>query len=150
MKNIKSILLLFTVFAFLLCKPQDKKSIKNNEEIKSISISTFGGEMGYMQRLKITHDSLYYDYNLSVDSTKKRTENKLNANYKLENIISLKQLANFSKILNGKSRQPVDGTDTEIIIKTKQKTYTVINAESSDIWRTVETRLAQIINSEFK
>ena len=150
MKNMKSIFILCTVFAFLSCKPQDKKSIKNNEEIKSISISTFGGEMGYMQSLKITHDSLYYDYNLSVDSTKKRTENKLNTNYKLENIINLKQLANFSKIINGKSRLPVDGTDTKIVIETKHKTYTVINAEGSDIWQTLETRLGQIINSEFK
>lgn len=61
MKNIKSIILLCTALVFLSCKPQDKKSVKNNEEIKSISISTFGGQMGYMQSLRITQAFLYYN-----------------------------------------------------------------------------------------
>jgi hypothetical protein len=146
----KHLFFIFISLFFLSCKPQDNKSIKNNEQITSISISTYGGEMGYMQNLKITQDSLYYNFNLMVDPAKKRSGSKLNSSYKLENLISKKQLASFSKTNNGKSRQPVDGTDTKIVIETKQKTLTVINAEGNVIWSNIETKLNEIINKEFQ
>ena len=38
----------------------------------------------------------------------------------MEDIVNANQLINFAKIKNGESRQPVDGTDTEIEIKTNQ------------------------------
>lgn len=119
------------------------------EIIKSISISTFGGEMGYYQSLKITTDSLYYNFNLEVDTTKRKSEKKINSHYKLEDIVNANQLINFAKIKNGESRQPVDGTDTEIEIKTNQKTYSIVNGEGNISWQTIEIAISKILNNEF-
>jgi hypothetical protein len=120
-----------------------------DEIIKSISISTYGGEMGYYQSLKLTADSLYYNFDLAVDSTKRRSEIKVNRHYKLEDIVNSNQLINFVKIKNGESRQRVDGTDTKIEIKTNKNTHAVINRESNNSWQNIEIVISKILNDEF-
>ena len=105
--------------------------------------------MGYSQSLKITADSLYFDFNLAVDSTKRRNETKINNYYKLEDIISATQLIDFSKTIDGQSMQPVDGTDTKIVIETEQNKYSVINGENNIIWQKTEIKISGIINKEF-
>ncbi len=130
------------------CHSQDKKS--NTEIIKSISFSTVGGELGYNRTFKMTADSLYFYFNLAVDSTKKRNEKRVNNNYKLEDIIQAEQLISFSKIMNGQSRQPIDGTDTEIKIETSRNTYSVINGEDNETWEGIKMKMHKILVSEFK
>jgi hypothetical protein len=45
-------------------------------KIKSVSISTYGGEMGYSRSLKIAADSLFYNFRVAVDSTKTKNLKK--------------------------------------------------------------------------
>lgn len=144
-----SILLILIVFSFS-CFQKNKESNTNNNKIKSISILTYGGEMGYSQSLKLTKDSLHFSFNIAVDSTRKRNEKKLNKLYKLDDIVSLAEAMSFSKIVDGKSRLPVDGTDTKIIIETGEKEYSIINGDNNEIWRRIEVEMASIINKEFK
>ena len=106
--------------------------------------------MGYRQSVKITTDSLYFDFGLAVDSTKRRNEKKSNDSYQLEDFLSPAELNEFSKIKGGESRQPVDGTDTEITIETEKKSYSVINAEVDNVWSRVLIKMDSISNIEFK
>jgi hypothetical protein len=149
-KNIFSvlILLILSVFAFSCFKKDEKK--KNEHKIKSILISTYGGEMGYSQSLKVTSDSLYFDLSLAIDSVKKRNETKLNKFYPLENFIDSNELLSFYKISSGKSRLPIDGTDTAIIIETEKNKYSVINAENNSDWRRIQMKMADVIHKEFE
>lgn len=136
---------------FSSCLLSTGKEIKQHtDKIKSISISTNGGDMGFSQTLKITADSLYFDFNLAVNAAKKRKQRKSNTFFKLEDIIGATQLINFSKTINGASRQPVDGTDTEIIIITEHHKYSVINGEEDNNWNRIKELLYAIINKEFK
>ncbi len=147
----KKLIILIYILLIISCKGTTEKNTENiNHKIKSITISTYGGQMGYFQSLKITKDSLFFNFNLAVDESKKRTQNKLNINYKLGEIISKTELISFPKIINGESMQPVDGTDTKIMIETKENNYSVINAKNNKIWRNTKEKMNQILDKEFK
>ncbi len=143
-------ILLLMFICFVSCTQNSHENRIKNEKIKYISISSYGGEMGYKRTFKITTDSLYFEYSLAVDNTKRRSERKRNSIYKLEDIISLNDLSSFSSIKDGESRQPVDGSDTKIVIDTKQGNYIVINAESSSIWEKIREKTNFIIDKEFE
>ena len=90
----KYLLLLFTSI-FSCLQPNTKEVSTPKEKIISIFISTYGGDMGYLQSLKITADSLYFNFSLSVDSTKKKNQTKVNGHYKLDDLIEKSLLVNF-------------------------------------------------------
>jgi len=120
------------------------------EKIKSISISTFGGERGYFQSLIITPDTLYYELGSSIDPANNKSIKKMNSQYKFEDLISANQLTSFSNITSGKSQLPVDGTDTEITVKTDSSEFKVRNAGNNGKWLAVQAKMNNIIEREFK
>ncbi|RZL39305.1 MAG: hypothetical protein EOP00_27870 [Pedobacter sp.] len=120
------------------------------EKLQYISITSWGGENGYHRSLQITADSLFYEFGSAVDTVNNVNIKKVNSRYKLEDFIAAKELTDFSKIQSGESRQPVDGTDTEIKIKTDKTEYKVINAGNNSKWRNIENKLSAIIETEFK
>ncbi|MCD0488877.1 hypothetical protein LPB86_11595 [Pedobacter sp. MC2016-14] len=140
----------FLGISILLFSCSGANQLHKSEKIKSISISTFGGERGYFQSLVITPDTLYYELGSSVDTANNKSIKKINSRYKFEDIISENQINGFSTITNGKSLLPVDGTDTEITIKTDSSDFKVRNAEHSRKWLTVQAKMNTILEKEFK
>lgn len=138
--------LLISVFLFS-CSAANQ--VQKTEKIQSVSISTYGGQMGYHQSLKLTADTLYYDIGSRLDTLGNKIIKKLNTQYKLEDIIATNQLDNFSKITSGKSRLPVDGSDTAITIKTDSAEFKVING-NGDLVAVIVANLNAIIEKEFK
>lgn len=120
------------------------------EKIKSVSISTFGGERGYFQSLIITPDTLYYESGSSVNTADNKSRKKNNSRYKFEDIISANQLSSFSNITSGKSLLPVDGSDTEITIKTAISEVSVRNAGNNGNWLAIQDKMNSILEREFK
>ncbi|WP_300673320.1 hypothetical protein [Soonwooa sp.] len=132
--KITSFLLL--LIGLLSCTPTAQKT-----NIKSISVSTYGGDRGYSRSVKITKDSIFSDTSIAVDSTENSSSKKLNTQYKLQDLVSDAQLDELNIIKNGESRQPVDGTDTSLIIETDKKTLTITNGESSGLWRKIVDKI---------
>lgn len=130
-------------------KTEVQKIVKSENHVKSVSIATYGGEMGYSRSMKITGDSIYYDLNIAMDSTKRKHISKSNLSYKLQNIINPDQIIRFSEVTNGKSLQPIDGTDTEITIETDKNKYSVINGWDAEIWQKTNRKMQTIITKEF-
>lgn len=123
--------------------------VGQQEKIQSISISAFGGELGYHRSLLITSDSIFYELGSAIDTINNKAVKKRNSQYKLEDIMTTNQLAKFSKITNGQSRQPVDGTDTSITIKTDSTEFKVTNGFKDNLWRSVMGKMNAIIDKEF-
>lgn len=138
------------VFIMLIVSCSGTTPAQKMENITSISMTAWGGELGYHRSLVITPDTLHYELGSSVDTTNNISSKKSNGQYKLDDIISANQLAKFAKIASGESRQPVDGTDTEIKIKTNLKEYSVINAGNNNLWRGILIRMDAIVDREFK
>lgn len=131
-------------------KTEEHKISKKENPTKSISIKNFGGHLGSSTSLKITKDSLYYSFNLEVGSVESKHIVKPNTSYKLEDIINPDQIINFSKLTDGKSRQPVDGIDTEITIETDKNKSSVMNAWDNEIWQKTNHKMQDIIYKEFR
>lgn len=131
-------------------KTEEQKIIKTENPVKSVSIASFGGQLGYSTSMKITKDSLYYDLNVAVDSTKRKHIQKPNTSYKLEDLINPDHIVSFSKVKNGESRQPVDGIDTEITIETDKNRYAVINGWDDKVWQKTNQKMEEILYKEFR
>lgn len=135
-------------FLFLLtfsCTPTAQKN-----EIKSISASTFGGMLGYGRVVKITKDSIFNETSMAADSTKNSSSKKLNTQYKLQNLITEDQLNELSQVKNGRSNQPVDGTDTKLTIETDKEIFKITNAEDNATWKKIVDKMYSLENLDLK
>lgn len=148
-----SVKLVISLYLMLCCALLISCSTPNPtqkmDKIKSISISTFGGQLGYHRTVKITPDTLYYERGSHANPSHDKSVKKINAQYRLEEIISENQLMDFSKIISGKSRQPVDGTDTEVVIRTDSAETKVRNAQNDKLWHSVVVKINAIVDKEF-
>lgn len=130
-----------TSFLILLIGLQSCTSTAQKTNIKSISVSTYGGDRGYSRTVKITKDSIFGETSVAVDSTENSSSKKLNTQYKLQDFVSDAQLNELSKVKSGRSNQPVDGTDTSLIIESDKKTFTITNGESSGLWSKIVDKI---------
>ncbi|WP_025146453.1 hypothetical protein [Pedobacter jeongneungensis] len=151
----KSVNLVASLKYLLLCHAfimscTNANSSHTVDRIKSISISTNGGQLGYYRRLLIMPDTLYFEQGLRVDTSHRKSIKKINTQYQLEELISTNQLTGFSKIISGKSRQPFDGIDTEVVIRTYNTEIKVRNGGSDKLWLNVVSSINKIIEKEFK
>lgn len=106
-----------------------RKAIQK-EEIKSIEWSTFGGQMGYVEKLVITKDSIHHKYFTAMKNNETIEHHFKNSPESWQNLSSAVNLNDFRKIKNGNSNQPVDGTDEQITIRSKNSQDSIINGDS--------------------
>lgn len=136
-------ILLFTV-AFNSCKEKTKEN-----QTVSISFSSAGGQMGYNSIEKITSDSLIYFYNINLDTIEAVDERKVNAQYKLSEIITQEEIESLPAIKNGERTIAYDGVDTELIVETENKKYVVVNGEKDSLWQKIKLAIDSIFKKEF-
>ncbi|WP_313215958.1 hypothetical protein [Soonwooa sp.] len=127
----KSLLFLSLFILIMSCS-----STAQNMEIKSISVSTYGGEMGYVDSIKVTKDSIFTATNVATDSLRNRSSKILNSKIKISDLMNDSDFQKVISLKDGKSNMPVDGTDTALKIETAEKVYTIINADNS-IWKRI-------------
>ncbi len=123
-----------SLFVVISCQykvsTDSKKSIEvqQKEFVKTIIYRSYGGEMGYSMTLHITKDSLFYFYSLAINNKNLQLDT-INTIQFWDSLTTKFDIANFKKIKNGHSNQPVDGTDEEITIITNTlDTISVVNA----------------------
>jgi hypothetical protein len=105
-----------------------KDNLKENVSVQEIIYKSYGGEMGYSMTLHMTKDSLFYFYSLAINNKNSQLAT-INTIQFWDSLTTNFDIANFKKIKNGYSNQPVDGTDEEITIITNTlDTISVVNA----------------------
>ena len=137
--------LIFFTIVFNSCKEKT-----NGNQLISISLSSSGGQMGYNSSQKITSDSLIYFYNINLDTIKAIDESKINTRYKLEEMITEKEIESLPAIKNGERTIAYDGVDTELIVETKKRKYVVVNGDKDPLWQKIKLSMATIFDEEFK
>ncbi len=147
MKNI--FIIAFLVFFTCCSEKIDPKFTPEENDLKSITISTYGGAMGYNESFTMRTDSLLYNLHIQMDSTKNRRGNVRNVGYSLDDIVTKNQVEEFSKIKGSESRQPVDGTDNSITVETATKKYTIVNGEKNVLWSKINSRIVKVKEKEF-
>lgn len=126
-------LLFACVFALQSCGGNTQKATENKNEIKEISISTFGGDMGMSETYIITKDSVHYDFYLAADTTQNVIKSYPNTEQDWGKLLKKVDLEDFKNTENGKSHQAYDGTDTEITIITQNEKITKTNADKTQV-----------------
>ncbi|MGL6038584.1 MAG: hypothetical protein ACRC0E_06825 [Soonwooa sp.] len=134
----KSLLFLSLFILIMSCS-----STAQNMEIKSISVSTYGGDMGYVDSIKVTKDSIFTATNVATDSLRNRSSKILNSKIKISDLMNDSDFQKVISLKDGKSNMPVDGTDTALKIETADKVYTIINADNS-IWKRIVKNMYSI------
>ncbi len=128
---------------------KDSINIIDNYPVKSISIGSYGSWQGNHRLMKITKDSIYYDFGSRANPGEEKRISKINQSYDLKNLIKAEQIADFFKIKSGKSRLPVDGSDRTITVVSGNTSYTVTNGWDSEIFKNISEKLEAIQEKEF-
>ncbi|AQX03811.1 hypothetical protein BAX97_11625 [Elizabethkingia meningoseptica] len=143
------------LLAFFSCKKTQVSQVIHNdssEKIESISLTTEGGELGYFRNITITKDSVLFVQRQiapsQVDNTKKTTISAQEWN----TLVSDLDIQKFSKIKNGQSYQPVDGTDDIWEIKTSLNHYHIVNGNIDTVnykpLKVLQSRLEELIQKK--
>jgi hypothetical protein len=104
-----------------------KDNLAKPTTIQAIIYKSYGGQMGYSMVLYITKDSMSYFHSLAA-SNKSLQLDTINTATFWDSLTVDFDIANFKKIRNGYSNQPVDGTDEAIsIITNTLDTISVVN-----------------------
>lgn len=111
--------------------------VSNSEEkdgINSISVRTYGGDMGVSETYVITKDSVHYDYYLAADTTKNKATSSVNTLEKWDSLLGKVNIDAFNGLTNGRSYLAVDGTDTDIVIITENGEFMKTNGAGNNAW----------------
>jgi hypothetical protein len=105
-----------------------KDNFTEQVSIQEIIYKSYGGDMGYSMALHITKDRLTYFSSLAINNKNSHLDT-INTIQFWDSLTTKFDIANFKKIKNGYSNQPVDGTDQQItIITNTSDTISVVNA----------------------
>lgn len=135
MNSIKFYLILLVTLTLQSCQ---KKSIMVNHrpeksEITQIEWSNFGGMLGYHETVTITKDSILRTVLIGAQNNKTTNYKYKNSAKDWQELTNSVNLKDFKKIKSGSSNQPVDGSDEEILIKTKTSKDSIINGYDDKI-----------------
>ncbi len=142
---------LLAAFIFLAsCSQKNTVSIANEEKIISVSMTTYGGMMGYSGNIEVTKDSLHFSEIISTQPDKNVKIDEINLKYEPASLLDTITLDELSTVQNGESNLAFDGTDTKIVIITNQRKLEIVNGGKSPQWTLLESKLKNIIYKDFK
>ena len=135
-------ILLLSILLLISCseKKQSRISPKENiaseqkETILSIEINSAGGELGYVSTFRMTRDSIIFNSDMTAAPNKKTELRKPLKKGEAENFFSDLDLKDFNRAVEGQSKQPFDGIDEDIIVKTAEQDYSKRNAYDNKTW----------------
>lgn len=120
----------------------DTKGQKENE-IKVVSISTFGGMSTILSKtFIITKDSVLYSL-YAVDSAQNIVKSYPNNQQDWKKLLGKIDLEKFKSAIEGESHQTYDGNDTEITIITQDGKFSKVNADKNQSWDNVRNQLVK-------
>jgi hypothetical protein len=151
-----------TVFAFLFfgliaCNTNDPNKVKNLptvkepvEAIQALHFSSAGGDMGYSLSFQISSDSTIYRLNNDMDSSKRKLVNEKTDAAFWASLTTDLNLDSLAKIKNGEMRQPYDGVDAWMHIKTNKREIEFMNPEADTLHYPSAEKLMRTINEALR
>lgn len=134
MKTIKPITFINLLLLVVFCNAQTKQILDEKSEIDKITLSVInGGKGGGSSQISITKDSIsFVIINRVFPKNNKNIKIKTPENVwkKLNDSLNIDD---FKLVKSHTGHVQYDGTDVTISISTKEKTYSVINAEDDKI-----------------
>lgn len=121
----------------------DNSSSVEEDNIKSISVVVYGGDMGVSETYVITKDSVHFVYYLAADTTKNNANSSVNSSKKWESLLEKVDIDAFKELTNGRSKQMADGTDMDIIITTDKGEYIKTNGQGNKAWDAIYEEFIQ-------
>lgn len=105
--------------------------------IKSIEIISSGGQLGSHSRMLIDKDSTHYRLTVAANPADNSEYHKKTVSQDWEDLTAQINLAEFRSSKEGKSVQPVDGVDTQVIIVSDADTISKMNAYNNRVWKSI-------------
>jgi len=115
----------------------NQPTITKDVDIKSIEIISSGGQLGSHTRMLIDKDSTHYRLTVAANPADNSEYHKKTVPQDWEALITQINLGEFRSSEEGKSVQPVDGVDTQIIIVSDVDTISKMNAYNNKIWKSI-------------
>jgi hypothetical protein len=106
--------------------------------IQRIEVVTHGGELGYYSSCAITPDSVFHQLRVGIDGADSMSVARPAGAGEWKMLIQNIDLAEFRSAPDGQSRQPVDGTDTDITITSNGEVVSRKNAVGSATWNGID------------
>ena len=114
--------------------PEENIESEQKETILSIEINSAGGELGYVSTFKMTRDSIIFNSDMTAAPNKKTELRKPLKKGEAEKIFEDLDVKDFNHAVEGQSKQPFDGIDEDIIVKTAEQDYSKCNAYDNKTW----------------
>jgi len=131
------------LFLFLISCTNNKNrtvnqpTITKDVDIKSIEIISSGGQLGSHTRMLIDKDSTHYRLTVAANPADNSEYSKKTVPRDWEDLTAQINLVEFRSSEEGKSVQPVDGIDTQIIIVSDVDTISKMNAYNNRVWKSI-------------
>ncbi len=139
-KTTKYFLYAFVILSCMACNANVSDEVKSlpakqvpAETIQSFQFLSAGGDMGYRLSFQIRPDSTIYSLKNDMNAKGAKIVSEKTDNTFWQNLISGIDLDKVAEIKNGESRQPYDGTDTWLNIKTNIRTIAFVNGDSDTL-----------------
>ena len=114
--------------------PKENIESEQKETIQSIEINSAGGQLGYVSTFRMTRDSIIFNSDMTAAPNKKTAFRKPLKKGEAEKIFEDLDLKDFNRAVEGQSKQPFDGIDEDIIVKTAEQDYSKRNAYDNKTW----------------
>lgn len=149
-------LLLLSFLAFINCmekkqtatSPLESTQNEQKEKITAIEINSAGGQLGYVSHFVITKDSVLFQTDMTTSKNKKTESKKGIENNASEKFFTELDLKDFKSAVEGESRQPVDGVDQTITIKTDGQVLSKMNAYENKTWNKILELQSKYVDQE--
>ncbi|RKE56314.1 hypothetical protein [Sphingobacterium detergens] len=124
-------------------KTSNSHGVMKDVVIKSIEVINTGGQLGSHSRMLIDRDSTHYRLTVAANPADNSEYHKKTVPKDWKDLTAQINLAEFRSSEEGKSIQPVDGVDTQIIIISDVDTISKMNAYNNKIWKSIVEHVYQ-------
>ncbi|MEI2273495.1 hypothetical protein OHD16_15205 [Sphingobacterium sp. ML3W] len=118
-------------------KTSNSPGVMKDVVIKSIEVINTGGQLGFHSCIFIDKDSTHYRQTVAANPANNSEYHKKTVSQDWEDLTAKINLAEFRSSEEGKSVQPVDGIDTQVIVVSDAGTISKMNAYNNKIWKSI-------------
>ncbi len=116
-----------------------------DERIRRITIMMYSGDKGVSETHVFTKDSVHYEFYMATDTTENKTISRVNTPEKWASLLAKVDITAFKELVNERTYQMANGTDTDIIITTGKVEYIKTNAHDNEAWDNIYREFTQQI-----
>lgn len=148
-----TVLMISSIITLAGCKENkqkaDQHSTVHTEAIESVKVISAGGAMGFSSSTLIDKDSIHYSRTVAANEAENFSYHKKVKPEDWKKLVGAIDQKLFAAAKEGKSVQPVDGIDTQIIVTTSTGDISKMNAYDVPTWKGIRD-LADQFSGQYK